>query len=406
MGLLVHDELQFRTRDDLRLDYDSDLEYQFIELKSRKRNILVGSMYRPPQSKEKEFLKDYSKLTEIIGHQKDKEIVIGIDHNMDFLKASKHTNTQKFLEYNLEINLLPVITKPTRITDTSATLIDNILISSKLQQAYYSGIIISNMSDHLPTVIKLTNVKQDTKQQQTVTYRKINEENIRLINEDLQGYNWEEILEKTGTDDSFSILHETLIMSMNKHMPLKTKKLTKKDTSKEPWITKGIEKCIKKQRQLYKISIGKKATNKDHQKYKEYRSMLQRLKRKAKMDHYQEKCQRYKNETRKLWDVINTITGKKRNRDTMIESLKIGNMLTHDAKQITDTFCNFFANVGKEYANLIPKGNNNIDYYLNKIPQNQQTMFTIPTSKSEIEKIIGNLKNKNSSGFVKCQIKY
>ena len=79
------------------------------------------------------------------------------------------------------------------------------------------------------------------------------------------------------------------------------------------------------------------------------------------MDHYQEKCQRYKNETRKLWDVINTITGKKRNK------------FTHDTKQITDTFCNFFANVGKEYANLIPKGNNSIDYYLNKIPQNQQT---------------------------------
>ena len=50
---------------------------------------------------------------------------------MDFLKASRHTNTQKFMEYNLEINMLPVITKPTRITDTSATLIDNILISGK-----------------------------------------------------------------------------------------------------------------------------------------------------------------------------------------------------------------------------------------------------------------------------------
>ena len=71
---------------------------------------------------------------------------------MDFLKASRHTNTQKFMEYNLEINMLPVISKPTRITD-SATLIDNILISGKLQQAYHSGIIISDMSDHLPTVI-------------------------------------------------------------------------------------------------------------------------------------------------------------------------------------------------------------------------------------------------------------
>ena len=258
VGLLVHDELQFRTRDDLKLDYDSDLEYQFIELKSRKRNILVGSMYRPPQSKEKEFLNDYSKLNEILGQQKDKEIVIGIDHNMDFLKASRHTNTQKFMEYNLEINMLPVITKPTRITDTSATLIDNILISSKLQKAYHSGIIISDMSDHLPTVIKLINAKQDIKKQQIVTYRKITEENIKLINEDLQRHNWEEILEKRGKDDSFSILHETLIRSMNKHMPLKTKKLTKKDINKEPWITKGIEKCIKKQKQLYKKAYARK----------------------------------------------------------------------------------------------------------------------------------------------------
>ena len=127
--------------------------------------------------------------------------------------------------------------------------------------------------------------------------------------------------------------------------------------------------------------------------------MLQKIKRKAKMDHYQDKRLRYKNETRKLGDVINTITGKKRKRDSMIESLKVGSILTHDAKQITDTFCSFFANVGKEYANLIPKGNNNIGYYLNKLPQNQQTMYTTPTSRYEVERIKGTLKNKNSSGF-------
>ena len=86
------------------------------------------------------------------------------------------------------------------------------------------------------------------KNQQTITHRKINEENIRLINEDLKGYNWEEILETTGTDETFQILHKTLILSMNKHMPLETKK----DTCNEPWITKGIERCMNKQKQLYK----------------------------------------------------------------------------------------------------------------------------------------------------------
>ena len=370
VGLLVHDDLQYRVRNDIKLENDSELEYQFIELKSRKRNILVGSMYRPPQSKEKEFIKDYKALIETIGHQKDREIVIGIDHNMDLLKASKHTNTQNFLDYNLEINMLPAITKPTRITDTSATLIDNIFISSKLQHDYTSGLIISDMSDHLPTVVKLQNVKQDMKHQQTITYRKINEENIKLINEDLKGYNWEEALETTGTNEIFHIIHEALTKSMNKHMPLKNKKVQKKITPNEPWITKGIEKCINKQKQLYKKSIKKGATDTDQKKYKEYRKLLQKLKRKTKMGYYQQKCKEYRNETKKLWSVINNIIGKRRNRDTMIESLKIGNVLTHDAKLITETFCNFFANVGKEYANQIPKGIHNIDYYLDKIPQN------------------------------------
>ena len=83
----------------------------------------------------------------------------------------------------------------------------------------------------------------------------------------------------------------------------------------------------------------------------------------------------------------------------MIESLKIRNLLIHDAKKITNTFCKFFANVGKDYANQIPKGNHNIGHYLDKIPQNQQTMFMTPSSKVEIERIIGTLNNKNSSGF-------
>ena len=164
VGLAVHETIHYRTRDDIKLNHDSDLEYQFIELKARKRNILVGSMYRSPQSKEKEFLQDYKQLIDILKQHKDKEIVIGMDHNMDLLKASKHTNTQEFLDYNIEMNLLPVITKPTRITDTSATLIDNIFISGRPQHNYNSGLIISDMSDHLPTFVRIGHVEQDMKE--------------------------------------------------------------------------------------------------------------------------------------------------------------------------------------------------------------------------------------------------
>ena len=159
VGLAVHNTVQFRPRDDIKLDHVSE---------AKRRNVIVGSMYRPPNSKEKEFLRDYKKLMEKLKQHKDTDLIIGMDHNMDLLKASKHTNTQDFLDYNIDMNMLPTINKPTRITDSSATLIDNIFISGRLQEDYGSGIIISDMSDHLPILVRLNNVYQNLAIHQTV----------------------------------------------------------------------------------------------------------------------------------------------------------------------------------------------------------------------------------------------
>ena len=50
------------------------------------------------------------------------EIVIGVDHNLDLLKASTHKDTQEFLDLNFEYKILPCITRPTRITKTNSHL--------------------------------------------------------------------------------------------------------------------------------------------------------------------------------------------------------------------------------------------------------------------------------------------
>ena len=87
------------------------------------------------------------------------------------------------------MDMLPVITKPTRITDTSATLIDNIFIGAGLPNEYGSGVITSDMSDHLPVLIRLNNVKQDLRVHHTVMYRRVNEDNIKALNDYLSEHN-------------------------------------------------------------------------------------------------------------------------------------------------------------------------------------------------------------------------
>ena len=46
--------------------------------------------------------------------------------NINFLKFSEHTQTEEFLDMLYANNILPIITKPTRLTDHTATLIDHI----------------------------------------------------------------------------------------------------------------------------------------------------------------------------------------------------------------------------------------------------------------------------------------
>ena len=77
-------------------------------------------------------------------------------------------DTQNFIEFNLDSNLLPCITRPTHITKNTATLIDNTFISKNIQGKQDSKILISDISDHLPSLVTLNGPFLDKKQNPTI----------------------------------------------------------------------------------------------------------------------------------------------------------------------------------------------------------------------------------------------
>ena len=125
-----------------------------IKLEHNQKNKVVGSLYRPPNTSCVEFVSEYESLINHLKHA-DTHLILGMDHNSDLLKASVHNSTQHFLEVNLGNGLYPCITKPTRLTSTSATLIDNIFIDCKLLGRHSSRIKVDDISDHIPTVLVL-----------------------------------------------------------------------------------------------------------------------------------------------------------------------------------------------------------------------------------------------------------
>ncbi|CAH3039726.1 unnamed protein product, partial [Pocillopora meandrina] len=72
-----------------------------------------------------------------------------VDFNLDLLQYNHHVPTQEFIDSLFSHAFLPLISNPTRLTSYSATLIDNIF-TNNLAPSVYSGIILNDLSDHLP----------------------------------------------------------------------------------------------------------------------------------------------------------------------------------------------------------------------------------------------------------------
>ena len=105
------------------------------------KRIILGSIYKLPNINDDKLKIHLEEICNKIKQEKQKkELVIGMDHNMDLLKSHEHRRTQQFLDTLLNNDLIPTITRPKRITKTSATLIDNVFISKMLQQSFDSMI--------------------------------------------------------------------------------------------------------------------------------------------------------------------------------------------------------------------------------------------------------------------------
>ena len=121
VGLLIREDIRYRV---VSQKSEPEFESILVELKNVNKE-LIGATYRPPNTDPQKFIAAYDELTNRFKHRK---LTIGTDHNMDLIKSDKHDLTQTYLELNFDRGLAPTITKPTRVTNTSATLIDNIFL--------------------------------------------------------------------------------------------------------------------------------------------------------------------------------------------------------------------------------------------------------------------------------------
>lgn len=146
------------------------------------RPITLVSVYRPPQGNQQEFILSLRETLQEIG-DKNKIILLG-DLNIDYRQIStKSVRELKLLAR--EYNLSQYIDKPTRVTPTTATLIDYIF--TNLDSVTHAGVIDAALSNQYYTYVVIKKSKT-THEKVTFTCRQLkdlNTETLRdKINED------------------------------------------------------------------------------------------------------------------------------------------------------------------------------------------------------------------------------
>ena len=243
------------------------------------------------------------------------------DTNINLIKASTNSGIKYFFDDLTSAGTQVLVNKPTRIVSNSASLVDHLYTNDPVNKLT-PGIIVTDMSDHLPLFLKVSTLNpsqnnnanrmiRDWKNFNKDAFRKELKTKLTLFSSNTQN------LDPNAKFNRFMKIADTVV---NKYLPLRPCTNKEQRRRENPWMTNAIFKSIKNKDKLYFIKMKYRLAI-NEQRYKQYRNYLNRIIRKAKKDYYITKLQASANKSKAIWSVINEILSKKR-KELKLRKLK------------------------------------------------------------------------------------
>ena len=272
VGFYVSNNLNYKLRTDLNIYREGIVESILIEIISTtSKNIIIGTIYRPPSG---DFEMFENKLSEVLTKidKTNKITYLTGDFIIDLLKSDACEYSNRFSEQLFTSSFFPLINRPTRITQHTATLIDNIFTNDLDQmESSLNGLIFSDISDHLP-IFHLaslsSNIDNVSEKAKNTNYKRtVNKDSLASFLVSVKNISWESTYQTNDACESYNNFHNSLKVAIDKSFPLVGMKRKTIDHNKSPWMTGGILKSISKKNKLYKKFL-KKPSYRNEVKYK------------------------------------------------------------------------------------------------------------------------------------------
>ena len=192
-------------------------------------NVVVGVIYRMPNTCMEIFNDRMSDIMNIV--QRERKICYFLDSLYSF-------------------NVFPLITKPTRVTIESATLIDHVLTNNfDINSKHIQGILCTSISDHYAIFHIAGNAGITSADDIPVLKRNFTQNNMTRFTNEMENVDREFIKNIDDTQTAYSMFHNLLVEKFNSCFPLKS--IKKAYHTIKPWLTAALRESIKVKNKLY-----------------------------------------------------------------------------------------------------------------------------------------------------------
>ena len=256
IGIYVNEKLDFKERSDIGINDDDICQSRFIELNVTDKIIIIGILYRPPNGNLHKFMEYLNKEVDLLD-KTNKSIYLMGDFNINLLKIDTNQLTADFYQTLISYSLIPTITKPTRITHHTATLIDNIF-TNDYNHNHSPGLLFTDITDHLP-IFLITELSTQKIKNNKTTFRFINKTNLNEFNQAVLSCNWSPVLDESDPNISYNLFMDKFNQLYELYFPFKEHK-TKSYKPRKPWIPTGLVKSIKTKHKLFLVYINHNST--------------------------------------------------------------------------------------------------------------------------------------------------
>ena len=316
-----------------------------IQSKFGRHDALIVGIYRPPKPIGNNYHvtleNELHDLTSWASVQKPLLVITG-DLNLDRLRPLSREG-KILCDLEDTHGLTCVITRPTRITNNSQTLID-VILTNKPELFKDCGVFDVGISDHALVygLMKERNGFYESKVLTVRSYKDLNEKELQM---DLDMAPWHVSSIFDSIDDQYSYWHTLLTSIVNDHVPLKKMRVRAMDV---PYMTLEWKKAIRKKRRFAR-RYARNPTEENRDLVKTWRNAATRWRRRAIKEYWKEKADDLKTNPKNFYSVFKPfLHSKSKKCEKTLLNLDIEGVIERDQRKITEHFAKYFSSVAND----------------------------------------------------------